>query len=377
MKRIVWSLCALLLLSTAAVYGQEDDAACPALVEAISEGLAVCAETGPGEACLVSVPAEVTARAADETLTFAEAGDRVDLSAVGDVIVSGAGVDGWGAVWMQIDARRTDGPVVMGLLLGPARIFNRADAPDGEMQSFFLSAGPQTDPCADFLPGGLLVRVPDDETVTLNVNGAVFRTDGTVYIAIDDTAPPRMIVSILEGQLTVTVGAANVSLSNQRLEIPLNEEYEVVGVLAGTNPFSRDEFADLLDALPRPDTGIVAVPRSGQWTVSYGRPTFEGDCSPRLRENIITGSYRQQTGPLNWSEPFGPDALRAAFLIPDTVTVSEPEPGVVRTEQTGDRQAQVIDYRLINENRIEGTVTVTVANVCTYTLVTVLEYQDN
>lgn len=377
MKRIAWSICGLLLISTAAVYGQGDDAACPVLVETISEGLAICAETGPGEACLVSVSAEVTARAADETLTFAEAGDRVDLSAVGDVTVSGAGADGWGAAWMQIDARRTDGPVVTALLLGPARIFNRADAPDGEMQSFFLSAGPQTGPCAGSLPGGLLVSVPDDETVTLNVNGAAFNTDGTIYIAIDDTSPPRMIVSILEGQLTVTVGAANVSLTNQRLEIPLNEEYEVIGVLAGTNPFSRDEFADLLAALPRPETEIAGVPRSGQWTISYGRPTFEGDCSPRLRENIITGSYRQQTGPLTWSEPFGPAALRAAFNIPDAVTVSEPEPGVVRTEQTGGSQVQVIDYRQVDAGRIEGTVTVTVANVCTYTLVTVLEYQDN
>lgn len=262
----VWLAILSILTSVSALSAQEDR--CSALVEeALAAVQDACAETSRNQACYGNVSLEVTARDDAPAFTFEQQGDRVDLIAINALRLSSFDelLGQWGIALMKVQANLPNtlpGQNVTFLLFGDVEVEDAATADDEAlrpMQAFRLRTRLGSTACENVPADGLLIQTPEGATtITLRVNDVEVELGSTLYL----TAQPEaaLTISVLEGEATVTVDEASVTVpAGMQTEIPMTEELSPAGEPAEPTPYELEPL-ELLPLELLPEAITIAPP---------------------------------------------------------------------------------------------------------------------
>ena len=278
--RRIFVLGAALLGSVSIVLAQAET--CPVLVqEALDAAETLCSTTERNEACYGNVQIDVEIN--DDSLTFANQGDIIPLSAIEKLKLAGLNTDDgtWGVVLLRVQADIPDsipGQNVTFLLFGESEMENLTGA-DAPMRAVYFKSGVGSTECAD-APDGLLVQTPEGvEEVHFNINGAEVTLGSTAFFQTrlnDEGKPPSLTMSVLEGQGSVTAyGVTQPVFEGSWVRIPIDENFNVAAAPNLPKPYQFDTF----DVLP-----IGVLDRDFTITTSLTQEQIDG----KLSNLIIT-----------------------------------------------------------------------------------------
>jgi hypothetical protein len=249
--RRIFVLGLTLISSVTVALAQADN--CPTLVkEALDAAETLCSPTERNEACYGNVQIDVSLN--DASLTFANQGDIIPLSAIDHLTLAGLDMtDGtWGVLLMRAQADIPDsmpGQNVTFLLFGESEMENLSGT-DAPMRAVYFKSGIGSTNCAD-APDGLLVQTPDGiDEISFNINGAEVTLGSTAFFQTrlnDEGKPPSLTMSVLEGQGSVTAyGVTQPVFAGSWVRIPIDENFNVAEAPRPPKPYQFDTF----DVLP-------------------------------------------------------------------------------------------------------------------------------
>lgn len=226
---------------------------CPDLVqEALDAAETLCSTTERNEACYGNV--QIDAELNDASLTFANQGDIIPLSAIETLKLAGLNTDDgtWGVALLRVQADIPDsipGQNVTFLLFGESEMENLTGT-DAPMRAVYFKSGVGSTECAD-APDGLLVQTPEGvEEVHFNINGAEVTLGSTAFFQTrlnDEGKPPSLTMSVLEGQGSVTAyGVTQPVFAGSWVRVPIDENFNVSAAPNLPKPYQFDTF----DVLP-------------------------------------------------------------------------------------------------------------------------------
>ncbi len=335
------------------------DATCDEIVRlALANVGLLCSTLGRNQACYGNTRVDVTFQP-DSNFIFQRSGDVVDLLAVQRLSTSPFDVatGQWGIAMLKAQANLPDalpGQNVLFLLFGDTEI----DNPSPDMRAVTLRTRITGTECVEAPPSAALVQSPNDQPVTLRINGADVILGSTAFITAEGNN--EMTFAVLEGAGVISAnGGLQLVVPGAQVRLPLGGEngYEVVGAPSDPEPFDLTliEHAPInllerpitlpdpigegstplpgVSATPTPQPGAVAtqcVPRQ-DWAARYVIQLGDNLSSIAARLNIFTidlqtGNCIEDPSRLIAGQTLRvPRALPTRTPIPPTVTPTPTE----------------------------------------------------
>jgi hypothetical protein len=397
----------MLCLTSVALQAQDNaDDACPAIVDtALAAVDTSCAGVERNQACYGNISIQAQVRPGVSNISFDSIGDRVDLSDIQSLTLKEMDVatGEWGVALLRVQANLPNtlpGQNVTLLLFGDVEITDAADS-TSPMQSFYFQSGVGETPCVEAPQSGMIIQTPEGaEEVSLNINGVDMLIGSTAYIQAfapdEDIEEGQLIVNLLEGEATISANDEQVTIpAGQFSTVALNEDLEPTGMPTDPEAYDADAFSALPLSLLEEEIEIAILdtelpsaaditPLSGTWLYSTGEMEFSNDCPAELVSYMPTVMPQvSETSIMDWTGGFTVENyLKQMEMtgepLPANASVSSPEPGVIRMEYAEQGGSVVIEARIISERLIETTMTMSITEgmSCTIVIPGTVEYQD-
>ncbi|NWF67986.1 MAG: hypothetical protein HXY40_02755 [Chloroflexi bacterium] len=242
-------LCALWAALLLAQPPAED---CPALVDAALAAVsAACDQPEANEACYGHIAVQAFDQEARALAEFAAPGDRVGIAEITTLETAALNPQAqqWGIALLALQANVPEtmpGQFVTFVVFGEANL-EIAPAEDAPMQAFRFTTGIGESRCQEAPRAGLLLRAPQNITVTFTINGIQVSVSSTVLLRA--AATNALEASTLEGRAAITSGDVT----------EIAEAGFAVSAVEGAPPQPPQAFAVSEEPLPLDLLPVAAV----------------------------------------------------------------------------------------------------------------------
>lgn len=261
MKVLKIGLVLAIILTTTAVYAQDDDTCYDFYDEVLFDLEDFCTDIGRNEICYGHGPINVVASNGAGPINFGQVGDIVAAADIQTLELAPLDVAGnnWGVVMMKLQlnlADTTPDQNVTVILLGDVTLSSSMSADTGAqnpLQVFQLTRGSSPSAC-DLVPqSGLLIQTPHGVgEVVFSLNGIDVRLGSTVFLSINDNR--RLSITPVEGSARVTSnGTTRTAIAGSKIEVPVNADAQASGEPSLPESYADDEsvFQLPIDMLER------------------------------------------------------------------------------------------------------------------------------
>ena len=389
-RRVAVGLLVLITCTTIPALAQADT--CTNIVDqALVVTGANCAAVGRNEVCYGNVQLVAEPQADVTDFVFAAPGDVAALEAVRTLNLSSRLEDSeeWGIALMRVQADVPDalpGENLTLVLFGEVEVENAAEAEANPMQAFFFETGLRGTQCTEAPDSGILVQTPDGyDEISFTANDVDIRLGSTAFL--QGEAEAEMIVSVVEGQATVTAqGVTVVVPAGSRTRIPLDSDRRASGPPSPPEPYDFERMsllpisllprtitiAEPIDATPEPPSGGGLIPAAGEYQWQWVRAEASSSGCPDGTLEFVVRTFADPPPFRLPGDEFDMVILgTAAFSSnapppPDAVSTN-PEPGVYRMDFEDAGGVGHYEVQVIDANSMEGTMTYT-SQGCAITL---------
>ncbi len=380
--QLALSLLILITCTTIPVLAQTET--CATIIE---QALVVtdsnCETLGRNEVCYGNVQLIAEPQADVTDFVFAMPGDVAALEAVRTLTLSSRLEDSeeWGIALMRVQADIPDalpGENLTLLLFGEVEVENAAEAEANPLQAFFFETGLRGTVCTEAPDSGILVQTPDGyDEISFTADDVYISLGSTAFL--QGEADGEMIVSVVEGQATVTAqGVTVVVPAGSRTRIPLDSERRASGPPSPPEPYDFERMSLLpisllprtitiapsVEATPEPPSGGGGLPAAGeyQWAwvsdeaSSSGCP--DGTLEFVVRTFVAPPPFRLPGDEFNMMI-LGTAAFSSNQAPPPDAVNSNPEPGVYTLDFEDEGGIGHYEVRVLDATAMEGALTYT------------------